>query len=227
MNDDRLTNTLRLLDQAFSQLNARLVEIENRLGRLESGQETQTILEEHRIVEGQGRLGGKTLLSSAGGGIQRLTHIMVCDTCGLKLSDEKDFIICHSCRKKLCESCAISHDNKSYCCECLERTIPLPKKAYKILVCISKKVANVKTISELTHIPKEDVRSFIAHLLNLGLIEDKGVFFPDRRIVEAGLVAINAYRQVYGRDGDVIQFETELEEHLLASLQQSGEESCP
>jgi len=225
MSDDRsrLTNTLQMLDQAFSQLNARLTEIENRLSQLETEQQTQAILEEHRIVEGQGLLGGKTLLSSPRGGIQRLTHVMVCDACGLKMSEETDLTICHSCRRKLCESCIIRHENKSFCYECLKVMIPLTKKAYKILVCISKEITSIRTISELTHISKEEVRDSITYLLDQGLIEDKGIFFPNRKIVEAGIVTISAYRQAYNKDGDVTQFETELEEHLTEKLQSNVE----
>lgn len=213
--NDKTIDVLRLIEQAISKLNARLNEIEARLTRIElMQQEKKTILEESRVPEKESLLGGRTFLSSSTGEIERQIRIPICDICGRKL--EESFAICQECGRKLClEKCAITFENRILCIDDLMKIIPLSKKAFKCLLCITNDVTRVKAISKLTHMTEQDVKESLSELMNSGFVTKKDIFiFSTLAVTDDGIEALCTYRQVYGNHEDVILFENELKKYL-------------
>jgi len=209
--NERLDRVVQSLEQMLTQFDTRLDSIENRLNQLESNR--NIILDERRVTERVGHLGGRTFITSPTGGIQREIRICVCDLCGSRI--EEDFAICQGCGRKLCISCAIAYQNTSLCVNCLGNRIALTKQAYKVLVALANEVKDVRAISRITKIAKDDVMSWRNHLLTLGLIVKRGFsIFSEVCITDGGLEAIGAYRQVFGEDDDVIQFDIELRNYF-------------
>jgi len=209
--NERLDRVVQSLEQMLAHFDTRLNSIENRLGQLESNR--NIILDERRVAERPGHLGGRTIYSSPTGGIEREFKVLTCDTCGRRI--EEEFIICQECGRKLCDSCAISYQNTNLCVNCLRNVIPLTKQAYKVLVALANEVQDVRTISKITRMIKDDVVNARNHLLALRLIMKRGFsIFSEVRITDSGLEAIGAYRQVFGQDDDVIQFDIELRNYL-------------
>jgi len=171
-------------------------------------------LDERTVAESARHLGGRTIYAAPAGGIQREIRVLTCDTCGRRM--EEEFIICQGCERKICNSCAIRYQNTHLCVNCLGNHIPLTKQAYKVLVAIANDVTDVRTISKITKIVKDDVVNWRNSLLALGLVVKRGIlFFSEVCITDSGLDAIGAYRQVFGEDGDIIQFDIELRRCLF------------
>jgi hypothetical protein len=207
----RLNRVIQNLEQTLTQFDTRLSTIENRLSQLESGR--NVILNEQRVIERAGRLGGKTFLTSPTGGIEREIRIPICDVCGSRINEA--FIICQGCGRKLCINCAIAYQNTNLCVACLRNLIPLTKQTFKVLVCIANGIDSADAIAKITHIPKDDVRKCRNLLTVLGLVLKKGVsIFSKICISDNGLDAICAYRQVFGKNDDIIQFDIELRSYL-------------
>jgi len=210
--NERLNRVVQALEQMLTQFDTRLNRIEDRLNQLESSR--NIILDERRVTERAGQLGGRTLYSSPAGGIQREIRVLTCDACGSRM--EEEFIICQGCGRKLCDSCAIAYQNTNLCVNCLRNLIPLTKQAYKVLVAIANEVKDVRAIPRITRMVKDDVVNWRNCLLVLGLIVKKGVsIFSEVCITDNGLDAIGAYRQVFGEDDDIIQFDVELRNYLV------------
>jgi hypothetical protein len=75
---------------------------------------------------------------------------------------------------------------------------------------IANEIGKVKTISELTKIPKNEVRACFEELLALKLIEKKGIsILACYQVTDDGTSTISAFKQVYSSD-DVTQFYSEL-----------------
>jgi len=218
MDDNGKQNFWRFLEQVLARVDTRFVQIETRLSELESQNEPpRTIFSEKRVVEAAGLLGGRELLaSSVDNGIVRVTRQPVCDNCGKALRiDEEEFSICHSCGKKLCQECGIRYSNMFYCLDCLRRIVPLTKGSYKVLVAIANEVTRISVISELTKMPRRNVESCLTELLNTNLTMKKGLaIFSKICVTDLGMEAIAAFREVYGSDDDIAQFDLELRKYL-------------
>jgi hypothetical protein len=187
--------------------NERLNRIESRLTQLESG---RIILEEREIPSAKGEIKGKTYLQTPDGGVIKEVRIGICDACGRR---GEEFNICVSCGHKLCEGCSVSYRRKIYCRDCLSELLPLTKEEYKILLGISKGITTISELNKLTKIRKAEVRAYIESLTEKEFIEKASfLFFSNMKVLEKGLEALTVYRQVYGRDEDVIQFESEVVE---------------
>lgn len=212
MNSDE--ELVRILDQAFSSFRGRLDQIEDRLTKIE--QRGNALLQERHVIEEPKLLGGKSVGTSASG-IERLVMVPVCDVCGERIRlDDEGFSACPRCRRKCCNngSCLVSYNGIHLCSICLRETLPLSKKAYKVLLALSQKVFEIKTIANLSGIKKEEVRSTIDQLRNRGLIMRQGVIpFSVDKLAEDGHVALTAYRPLYGVDDDTVTYEDELRNH--------------
>jgi len=91
--------------------------------------------------------------------------------------------------------------------------LPVSRNSYKALLCIEAGIASVSEISDLTRIPKDDVKSAIALLNSLKLVETKGMLaFLQRKVSADGVRALSVYRKVYGSDEDVLTVEEKLAE---------------
>jgi hypothetical protein len=128
--------------------------------------------------------------------------------CGLRLGDK--FVVCPSCGKKLCGECSISFDNRKYCVACLRNRINLSKRSFLVLQSVASDVADVKMISKLSKIPKNEVRACFEELLALKLIEKRGIsILANYQVTDDGTSTISAFKQVYSSE-DVNQFYSEL-----------------
>ena len=202
-----MSEFLRLLED----LKERISRVERRLSNLESG---RIIFDERKVVGNQGEIEGKRYIELPGGGIAKEISVPVCDFCGKKLDS---FYICVECGKKVCDECAIRHRNRNLCVECLKRELPLEKREYKVLVAVANGITCVRKISRVTRIGKKGIKLIVEGLRKRGFIEKEGFFlFSNLYTTDSGLEAISAYRQVYGMDDDVLQFDLELREMLYA-----------
>jgi len=173
--------------------------------------EDEPFLEEHSVVEPRGFLGGKRIESNSDGKLRKTTFVIACDACGHYPLNE--FVICRSCRGKLCDECFTKLDGRPYCRSCLMEKIPIGADAYKILVCIEYEVSSVREIAELTRIEKDEIRSILAHLSAIELVKSTGILaFTERKITADGLRALLAYGKFYEKDEDVKELKQNLEE---------------
>jgi len=203
-----LTRTLETLQQTLSQVNSRLIELENRLSRVETG---QILMDEQQDPAEIGQLGGKTLSTSTTGTVRRNVRIPFCDVCGKRV-EEDDLTLCYSCGRKVCsEKCLVKFD-AFLCVECLKEKLPLSKKDFKILVGVTNDLVKVSEIEKVTKVPKDDVGVAVSNLIDLGLITKKGISIASKlEVTDEGLEALSAYRSVYGTDEDVVRLLNELE----------------
>lgn len=170
---------------------------------------SKPVLEEHAIPEGRSRLGGKSLQSTPDGKLERTTFLVTCDYCGRY--PLKEFVICKSCRGKLCDSCLVRFDGRSYCRACLMEMLPLSRNSFKVLLCVKRGIESAGKISDVTRIRKDEVKASLALLAELKLIETKGLLvFLERKLTAEGVHALSAYRRVYGDDEDVLEVKEKL-----------------
>lgn len=165
---------------------------------------SKVVLDERKIIAEERELEGKTYLSREDGGIFKENRIPVCDICYRR---SENFNACSSCKKKLCDSCSISFHNRIYCIVCLDNIIRLTKREYKILTAIANNIQS-NVVADIAKIRKDDMKACETNLLEKGMVEKKGfLFFQKITILDTGLEAIDAYHQVYGKEGDVVIFE--------------------
>ncbi len=206
MNDDRLA---RVFQQAFSQMNSRLDQIASRLSQVEQNN-GRTIMEERLLPESEGLLGGKRVLSSENGGIQKLTYIAVCDFCNTKL-DEASFIVCNNCGKKVCGNCAVSLNSRNICPCCFTSVYPITKQGYQLLVMLLKGISETWDMVEMTGISEEELTLQIKQLFESGYIVREGLSIFSKIIVnERGITASIVHSKLLSRDVDIIQFHERL-----------------
>jgi len=202
-NDERIERALRVLDQ-------RLTELERILSQ---GQGRDIIIEENRVPERVGRLGGRTFSTNGTGGIEKEIRIPVCDVCGRALSDK--FFVCHNCGGKLCGRCVIDFSGATLCLSCLKEELPLNKRNFKVLAAVANGLESLSALSELIQIKREEAERALQQLQDLGLTRQKGLaIFTRTYTTDKGLEAIAAYSQIYGRERDVVQFDFELRDYI-------------
>lgn len=216
--DERMERLLRAVDQGLSQLNRRLTELENRLGRTE--QERNVVIEERKVPDRVGQLGGRTFLTNQAGGIEKEIRVPVCDLCGRAI--QGGFYSCRACGRKLCTRCVVSYSGQTLCLECFRQTLPLTKRNFKTLAAVANGLETPAIISQLVQIKRDEAEQSLQELRGLELIGEKGLaVFSHIYATDRGLEAIAAYSQVYGRDGDMIQFDQMLRNSLIERM---GEE---
>ena len=120
--EDKLTRVCRIMEDTLQSFDSRLSGVERALEEMRQGQ--NVVLEERHVPETRGLLGGRTLLTSPLGGMERIIHPPVCDSCGSNLPDGK-YALCQNCGRKCClERCAVMHENRYLCHECLRIFLP-------------------------------------------------------------------------------------------------------
>lgn len=179
--------------------------LEARVSQLESG---RVVLDERVVAAKEGELGGKAYTSLPGGGLIKETKIPFCDICGRKAGE---FNICIGCGRKLCVECSVAYQSKVYCANCLSEALPLTKEEYKVLVAIANSLTDLGKIAEASNLEVSRVRACVRGLADKSLVSVKGLLlFRELSILDKGLEAIAAYRQVYGGDEDVELFDSAL-----------------
>lgn len=199
----------------MSQIDEKLIEIEYRLGKLENSQSPNVILQEKHIPEQRKGILEEKRLSNTEAGLEKIITLPVCDVCGVRL--EERFVACPACGRKLCNKCTIRFDTSNYCLPCLRERINLSKRAFLVLYAVAKEVTNKKEVSKLTKVPKDDICSCIDELLELKLIQRKGISVLSKySVTDDGMSAVSAFSQVYCTS-DVNQFYSNLSQ-VLAGL---------
>lgn len=191
---------LRTIDQSLIQLNTRLTELENR-----SNQNQNTIMEEKSLPETEGLLGGKTVLSSESGGVQKITYVAFCDYCHSQLNGS--LLICDSCGRKVCEKCAICFNGTNICPECFKTEYPLSRESYQILALLYENISDSDEIAGITGMEEADVRSAVNLLLDNGCIIREGVsVFSRIKITNKGMTALVVHGRLLSNDADIACF---------------------
>lgn len=169
------------------------------------------VLEEHAVPERRNMFGGRSIYATREGKLEKTQYVLACDCCGHYPLDE--FVVCRKCKGRLCDDCSNWLDGRPYDRACLMEILPVSRNSYKVLLCIEAGIASVSEISDLTRIPKDDVKAAIALLNSLKLVETKGMLaFLQRKASADGVRALSVYRKVYGSDEDVLEVEEKLVE---------------
>jgi hypothetical protein len=202
----------------IKQLRAWVGAIDSRVTQLESRRpqptDQSTLLNEVKLPErNTGFLGGRTVSMSPEGGLERQIKVGVCDVCGKVLGE--DFSVCVKCGRKLDQDCVKVFKAQRICFECLRAMVPLQPRDYLMLACVANNVTDVATLSKLTKIPRDNVKTSIGDMLSAGLIEKRGmVVFSELRITDEGMNAFSAYRSVFGEDYESLVLDRELRKYL-------------
>ncbi|MEM2271944.1 MAG: hypothetical protein QXP56_04670 [Archaeoglobaceae archaeon] len=193
MREGDFRRMLREISQSISQFNNRLNELENRLS-----QNSSLIMEERKIPDFQGNLGGRSFSTNRSGGIEKVIRIPVCDVCGEALAEK--FSMCKNCGKKLCENCAIHFSGQKVCLDCLKQQLPLSKRSFKVLLALANGIESLREISQVVQVKREEVEDCLGELQGLGLIDEKGLsIFSRVYVTDKGLEAMVAAK-ILSRD---------------------------
>jgi len=151
-------------------------------------------------------------------GLTTEVGMMVCANCHRVINDDSEYFVCHHCQSVLCSDCSIQHLNHAHCERCLrECHLDLKKKDYLVLACLINGVEDVKEISELALMNRDDVEQSLLDLrtLNLTSHERKFLgFLNELKITDEGMLALTLYRRIYGKDEDIQIFGQALRKHL-------------
>lgn len=174
-------------------------------------EEPRQFLEEHVVPERRGMLGGRSIETSSGGKLQKTTFAATCDVCGHYPLDSFD--TCFSCHARLCVDCSVRMNGIPYCRQHLMEILPLSRNSYKIMLCIKAGIDDATRICDATRIPKDDVKSSLAFLVEQKFLSSSGLFaFLERKITAEGTHALSVYKGVYSREDDVREIEEQLVE---------------
>ena len=171
-------------------------------------EEPRQFLEEHVVPDRRGMLGGRSLETTSGKTMLKTTMAATCEGCGLYPLER--FVLCASCRKRLCSDCAVKMNGVPYCIPHLMEILPLSRNGYKVAKCVEAGIDDIAKINDITKIPKDDVKASLAFLKERKLISSSGLFaFLDRKITADGLYAISVFKKVYDEE-DVKEVEAQL-----------------
>lgn len=177
-------------------------------------EDRRVLIEEKYVPEEERLLGGKTTSMLANGSIQKDVKIPFCDFCGKKLLEGEKLVLCSSCQRKICSSCVIVHESKSYCRECAKQAISLTKQHFIVLFGTVNEV-DLKNIKKFSCISSEDLRESLATLIERGLIERKGIsVFTHYAATAKGFSVIQTCEQIYQNEGDAQRFMMKIQEFL-------------
>jgi predicted transcriptional regulator len=176
-------------------------------------EDKRKLIEERCLPEDEGVLHSKTISINIDGSIQKDIKVPFCDFCGAMLKEER-LALCSFCKRKICSSCAIIHENKTYCRECAKEILSLTKENFIVLYGVANEV-NLKNIREFSFISSENLRQSLSTLLERGLIETEGLsIFAHYIITNKGLAVLPTCEQIYRNEGDVSRFLLRLQEFL-------------
>lgn len=174
--------------------------------------EKKILLEERYLPEAEGLLESKTTSMTVNGSILKEIKIPICDHCGQSLKDQR-IAIC-SCRKKICPSCVIVHENKIYCRECAKRITAITKEDFFALYGIANGVG-LKDIQHSSSMSQESFDESVSMLVERNFIEAKGFsIFSHYTATNKGLAVLATCEQIYRNEGDVVRFLLKIQEFL-------------
>jgi hypothetical protein len=174
--------------------------------------EKKVLMEERYLPEAEGLLESKTTSMTVSGSIQKDIKLPFCDACGQTLKDQR-IAIC-SCKKKICPSCMITHESKTYCRECAKRITAISKEDFFTLYGIANG-AGLKDIQHSSSISQETLEKSILTLIERSLVEEKGFsIFTRYAVTDKGLAVLATCEQIYRNEGDVLQFLLKIQEFL-------------
>jgi hypothetical protein len=169
-------------------------------------------MDERYLPEAEGLLESKTTSMSTNGSIQKETKLPFCDVCGQTLKEQK-IAIC-SCKKKICPSCMIIHENKIYCRECAKRITAVTKEDFFALYGIANKVG-LKNIKHSSSISQEILEQSVSKLIERNLVEAEGFsIFSHYSATNKGLAVLATSEQIYRNEGDVLRFMLKIQEFM-------------
>jgi len=174
--------------------------------------EKKVLMEERYLPESEGLLESKTTSMSINGSIRKEIKLPFCDACGQTLKDQR-IAIC-SCKKKICSSCMIIHENKIYCRECAKRITAITKEDFFALYGIANGVG-LKDVRHSSSMNQESLDESISMLVERNLVEAKGLSIFARYVVtDKGLAVLATCEQIYRNEGDVLRFLLKIQEFL-------------
>ena len=174
--------------------------------------ERRTLIEERHLPEQEGLLESKTTSIDTDGSILKEIKYPFCDSCGQTLKDQR-IAIC-PCKKKICQSCMIVHENKIYCRECAKRITAITKEDFFTLYGIANGVG-LKDIKHSSSLSQESLDESISILMERDLVEAKGLSIFARYVAtDKGLAVLATCEQIYRNEGDVLRFLTKIQEFM-------------
>ena len=175
-------------------------------------EERKILMEEHYLPDNEGLLGSKTTSMGSDGSIRKELKVPFCDSCGQALSGQ-GIAVC-SCRRKICQSCTIIHENKIYCRECAKQMTALTKRDFFILYGVANEIS-LNDIKHCSFLSSEVMEESLSELIQRNLIECKGLSFFSRYVVtDSGLALLATCEQIFRKERDVSLFITRLSESL-------------
>ncbi len=141
-------------------------------------------------------------------GLTTETTVPICAICHSPLGDK--YSLCHHCDRVLCEACSVLHNNRTHCEECLRsHHLDISKRHYLVLICAANDITKTEDVNQLTAILPKDIEDSMKNLRLANLITTEAKLFGlihETKLTDDGFVAINTYRQVYGKHEDVATF---------------------
>lgn len=167
-------------------------------------------MEERYLPEKEGLLGSRETLMNATGSIQKDVRIPFCDSCGQMLKGER-VAVC-SCQRKVCPSCAIIHENRTYCRECAKQITALTKEDFFVLYGLANE-ASLKDVKHASSMGSNALEEALGEMIERGMVEVKGFsIFTRYSVTDKGLAVLATCEQIYRNEGDVSRFLLKLQE---------------
>lgn len=184
----------------------KLEDIEHRLVQIEN---KRHVIEEERIeVASPGDLESEEI-SEVDDATITTKKIPFCE-CGEKL---EGFLLCHICKKKICNGCAVKFRNRQYCSSDLLKRLPITTQGFKALLLIANGIFSENQIHELTGIPKTQVKEAVGFLKNYAYIETS--MFNKKTVTDFGLECLTAWGQMFGGSDEMDQLDMGIRRYLL------------
>lgn len=172
------------------------------------------ILEEKVVPEEDRVLTSKRYKTTDAGGVLREIRLAFCDFCRRRLSDNDSTILCSSCQRKLCSSCAIFFEGQHYCHDDLQDLLPLDRLGFKIIHGLVNGL-DTNEIRDLTGCKRDAFKSALNQLAVNGHVEKIGVsLFSHCRVLDHGILAWKTYDKAFSKDEDVRYFIEEVKRRL-------------
>lgn len=172
--------------------------------------ERKVLMDERHLPEAEGLLGSKITSMGTDGSILKEVKTPFCDCCGMLLKDVNPALC--SCRRKICPSCAIVHENRVYCRECAKQIVAITKQDFFILYGLANE-ASLSDIKGISAIGSDTLEESLSSLSERGFVESGGIFlFVRYSITDRGLAVLATAEQIYRGEGDVNQFIAKIQE---------------
>ena len=114
---------------------------------------------------------------------------------------------CSHCQRMICSFCTIEYEMRSHCEACFRAFHHnLDKRMYLTLLFVANRVSDEGDISELTGVPRDEVKMIIQSLPEYMVVDYiLGIFRARVRVSMNGRDALYAYDGIYGQEDDVLR----------------------